>query len=67
MNKRQEQHLDDILQYLVVHLSAKYTAGAREHKGTLLDMSPLELIDNAIDEALDQITYLVSLRMKVTK
>ena len=45
---------------------AKYAAGAKEHGGNIWERySELELIDSAIDEAIDQATYLLTLRDKI--
>lgn len=40
----------------------KYRQGAAEHGGFLPDIGPLTLLDCAIDEAIDQVTYLLTLR-----
>ena len=43
-------------------LDGKYRAGNRAHGGNLLALKPLELVDEALQECIDQLTYLLSLR-----
>jgi hypothetical protein len=47
-----------------VLMDEKYRKGAEEHGGFLGDMTPEDLIANAIDEAIDQLVYLLTLRDK---
>ena len=62
MNARQEEHLNRIKNQFVQAVDSKYRAGAREHDGGLLDMPALQLLDEAIEENIDQFTYLITLR-----
>jgi hypothetical protein len=45
---------------------AKYEKGALEHGTNLWEKGALELTDLAIEEAVDQLTYLLTLREKLT-
>ena len=65
MNLRQKSHLKSIENLLIVWLRAKYAKGAEEHQGDLLELTPEQLIDEAINENIDQITYLITLRQKI--
>ena len=67
MTPAQQLHLEKILDYLTLRTAAKYEAGAKEHGGTLTDMSESDLLDNAIEEAIDQCVYLITLRQKFNK
>jgi len=59
-----ELHLVQILEGVGKRLDAKYSSGFLEHGGLLSDLSTEELLDNAIDEAIDQVTYLLTLKNK---
>jgi len=48
-------------------VDSKYRAGQAEHGGNLFDMITVELVDNAILEAIDQVVYLITLRDKLMK
>jgi hypothetical protein len=63
----QEHHLRDIKYNFLNLIDAKYRAGAVEHKGDLMGMTAEQLIDEAINENIDQITYLLTLREKIKK
>ena len=65
MNAEQEAHLDRIKIDFMERVDKKYRRGAAEHGGELLGMSSLAILDAAIDEAVDQVTYLLSLREKL--
>lgn len=65
MNLRQKSHLKSIEHLLITWLRAKYTKGAEEHHGDLLDLTELQLVDEAINESIDQIVYLLTLRQKI--
>jgi len=43
---------------------AKYRKGAEEHGGNLWDLSEDELLDEAINEAIDQVIYLLTIKLK---
>ena len=62
MGYRQEEHLARIKAQVVAAIDVKYRAGQAEHGGYLLDIGVSQLLDAAIDEAIDQATYLLSLK-----
>lgn len=61
----QEEHLKGLIEFLSDRVQNKYRHGAEEHGGDLLDLSPKQLCLEAIDESLDQITYLYTLLVKL--
>jgi len=63
MTQEQETHLEYIKQKTLQLLDAKYRKGQAEHGGNLWD---IDLLDNAIDEAIDMITYLLALKEKLS-
>ena len=48
-------------------VDAKYRKGQAEHGGDLFKKTKLELIDFTIDEAIDQVVYLLTLKDKFRK
>lgn len=62
----QTAHLSRLVTEFEHKLEAKYTKGAEEHGGDLRDLTPLQLIDNALDEVIDQWVYLSTLREKLS-
>lgn len=63
MNKQQTDHLKRIIDQFNEEITAKYQAGAREHASVLSeDYTALQVMDMAIEEAIDQVTYLYTLR-----
>lgn len=67
MTEEQEKHLNSVIVYMAEATDEKYQKGAFEHGGLLSDMPILDLLDNAIDEAIDQCTYLITLKQKLLK
>ena len=67
MTIEQERHLTDIIVDATSRISKKYRDGAAQYPGCLADMSPVGLLDNAIDEAIDQVVYLLTLRSKLSR
>ncbi len=65
MTDEQEIHLARIKHEAGVLISDKYRKGQNEHGGNLWDKEVYELLDNAIDEAVDQVVYLLTLRSKL--
>jgi hypothetical protein len=67
MTEKQEKHLQEIKDNFSNLCDTKYRKGQAEHGGNLFDMSPMQLLDNAIDEAIDQVVYLLTIKQKLTK
>ena len=65
MTQNQEKHLKKIKRLFAGMVEIKYHKGAVEHGGDLQDMSPSDLLNNAILECIDQFTYLITLREKM--
>lgn len=66
MTPEQEEHLVSIKENFEVLVDVKYRDGQKRHGGDLFGKSPTELLDCAIDEAIDQVVYLLTLRDKLT-
>lgn len=62
MTPEQESHLETIKGNFSRLVDAKYRKGQAEHGGNLFDLGIELLVDAAIDEAVDQIVYLLTLR-----
>lgn len=62
MTPEQEAHLETIKSDFSTLVEVKYRKGQAEHGGDLFDHSPIWLLDMAIDEAIDQVVYLLTLR-----
>jgi len=67
MTNEQELHLATIKATFSVLVDAKYRKGQAEHGGDLLDLGELQLVEMALEEAVDEVVYLLSLREKLTK
>ncbi len=67
MTLSQEAHLSRVKADFCLLVDAKYRAGVEEHGGELLDVPALEILDFAIEEAIDQVVYLLSLKEKLTR
>lgn len=66
MTETQKQHLNRILDTTHSMLADKYVKGAKEHNSELSkDYTVEQILDMAIEEAIDQITYLLTLREKI--
>ncbi len=62
MTHAQESHLRAVKDEFTALVDAKYRKGQQEHGGDLFRRSCEELLDMAIDEAVDQVVYLLTLR-----
>jgi hypothetical protein len=62
MTELQDKHLDWITDAIRNRIEVKYRQGQHEHGGNLWDIPVIGLVDNAIDEALDQLTYLITIK-----
>ncbi len=65
MTNSQEQHLKNIIRIAGEMIDEKYRAGQKKHGGNLFDLTPLQLAEESIMEAIDQMTYLITLRDKL--
>ena len=65
MNVEQEQHLQDVKEEFYSLVDRKYRKGAKKHGGDLLSSSALILCNHALDEAIDQVVYLLTLRSEL--
>lgn len=63
MTPSQEAHLQHIKDTFAELTDRKYRKGQEEHGGNLWQKK--RLIDMAIDEAIDQVTYLLSLKEQI--
>ena len=62
MTPGQEEHLASIKAQFLAAVDGKYRAGQREHGGDLWGLSPLALVDAALEEAVDAFVYLSTIR-----
>ena len=60
MNTQQECHLTELKKSITTLMDAKYRAGQAAHGGNLFDMTVTQLIMEAINENIDQATYLLT-------
>lgn len=60
----QQRHVELIGREFCKLMADKYIKGQKEHGGNLWDKSDGELLDNAIDEAIDQVVYLLTIRAR---
>ena len=65
MTDEQEANLAEIKADFNKEVSLKYAKGALEHGGNIWDLTQLQLINNAMDEAVDQYVYLHTERKKI--
>jgi hypothetical protein len=64
--KKHELHLTTLQVAAVEAMEKKYKRGVDENLGTKLwEMPSVSLVENAIDEATDQLTYLLTLRSQM--
>ncbi len=64
MSDDQEAHLKFIKYKFGALIDPKYRKGQSEHGGNLYDMTDEQLLDCAIEEALDQVDYLLTLKYR---
>jgi hypothetical protein len=71
MTNSQEEHLARIKTRVCELMDSKYRKGAVEHSsefgGELLNVPVLMLVDHALEEAIDQLAYLLSVREKLIR
>ena len=64
--KKHELHMTTLQMAAVESMEKKYKRGVEEHQGTKLwEMPAVRLVENAIEEATDQLTYLLTLRSQM--
>jgi hypothetical protein len=66
MTEAQEAHLKGIKYHFEMLVDEKYRKGQREHGGDLFQQPVTALINMALDEAVDQVVYLLTLRDRVS-
>lgn len=60
MTPQQEAHLQQVKEMFSLAVDLKYRNGEKEHGGNLWEKG--DLLDNAIDEAIDLFVYLITLK-----
>lgn len=65
MTSQQETHAQKLVLEFKRRMLSKYSRGVKEHGGNIWDMTEKELLENALDEAIDQVVYLLTLREKL--
>ena len=64
--KKHDLHMSTIQMAAVECIEKKYRRGVEENNGTKLwEMPSVNLVENAIEEATDQLTYLLTLRQEM--
>ena len=63
MTPEQHAHMEEIVAAVSRDIRTKYPKGQRDHGGNLWEH--VDLIDRAIEEAVDQVCYLYSLRRQL--
>ena len=67
MTPTQEKHLASVKKRAAELIDRKYRRGQQEHGGDLWSLPVGTLVDNAIDEAVDQLVYLLTIKDRITK
>lgn len=67
MTEQQYNHLNQILDTFNHRTRRKYEKGVKEYGTNLWEYSSTWLLDAAIDEAIDQVTYLLTLKEVLEK
>lgn len=65
MNAEQEEHLQQIKEQFEMLVDRKYRRGQVEHGGDLFEKDYNWLINNALDEAVDLVVYLLTLKARL--
>lgn len=61
----QENHLAEIKNSFETLVDIKYRKGQEEHGGDLFKKGILDLVEDALNEAIDQFVYLITIRNKI--
>lgn len=64
LNGAQQAHVNGIAKEFCDVMAKKYASGQAEHGGNLWDLTEDQLLNNAIEEAIDQVVYLITIRGK---
>ncbi len=64
MTPAQSKHVEELGYEFCLRMAGKYQRGAAEHGNNIWDMSEDDLLENALDEAIDQVVYLLTLIQK---
>ena len=62
MDKQTKNWLSKLINNTGLRIKKKFTAGDKEHDSQFLNMTKDELIDEAMDEVLDLITYIARIK-----
>lgn len=62
MNEKQREHINLIIQDFKEKAYPKYEKGVMEHGGNIWDMNLMELVDCALEEAIDSYVYLTTIK-----
>lgn len=65
MTPAQEAHLQRVKDEFCALVDPKYRKGQEEHGGDLFMLTMGQLLDNAIEEAIDQVVFLLSMKEKL--
>lgn len=65
LTEPQAHHVEEIGKEFCHAMADKYAKGQAEHGGNLWDLSLGKLVDCAIEEAIDQVVYLMTIRQKL--
>lgn len=64
MTPEQNEHVKAIADEFSQLMADKYAKGAIEHKGNLWEVASDKILDYAIEEAIDQVVYLLTLKQQ---
>lgn len=65
MTDEQKEHVGSIILDFSRKAQAKYEAGVKEHGGNLWEVPTLDLIEYAMEEAIDEYVYLYTLKQQI--
>ncbi len=65
MTREQEEHLESVKKEFSTWCDYKYRKGQAEHGGDLIKVDPSQVLDMAIDEAVDLVVYLLTLKQQM--
>lgn len=65
MSPDQQEHAEELARQFKSRMLYKYSRGASEHGGNLWEMNLKNLLENALDEAIDQVVYILTALEKI--